>query len=138
MIYQYHQKILKKFIICLKNTQTKFIQTKNLPFNMNVFGFTSSILNKLIKNEQRKIIWTKIFNEIKNIIQNDIYNNNDVRLSLDYIEDFNLFKILLENNFIYKIDKEIYNYIISNNLIDINSFRTKEYWLNFNKEKNNN
>ena len=123
------------------NKYEDLVTTKGLPFGMNVMGFSKELLENSLLNDNSLILetgWGKIFNCNKTFISYNfekIENFNNLRLTLDYDDDFNFFKEILENVDCCSSDLDIINHIISNNLFKINEKRIKEYWDNFNKEK---
>lgn len=119
----------------------KYIYTKDLPLGMNISAFSYQILKSSLRNskEINDTGWGYIFEDVtKELLDTklNIDNYDKLRLTLDYDDDFSLFKNILENNSCCISDKELINYINDNKLYEINESVIKEYWDNFNKNKN--
>jgi spore coat polysaccharide biosynthesis protein SpsF len=66
----------------------------------------------------------------KTVPQNIKVNKKNIRLTIDYLEDYEVFKILAKKFFINKFDRsldEIVDYYVKRNLYKINLFRTNDY-----------
>ena len=119
----------------------KYIYTKDLPLGMNIAAFSYQVLKSSLNNskEINETGWGYIFENVtKELLDTklNIENYDKLRLTLDYDDDFKLFKNILENNSCCISDKELINYINDNKLYEINESVIKEYWDNFNKNKN--
>jgi spore coat polysaccharide biosynthesis protein SpsF (cytidylyltransferase family) len=115
------------------------IQTNGLPFGMNAFGYSREILEKYSSGYKQEILetgWTIIFKDdhfeyinFKNIPKTEI------RATLDYMEDFEFFKIVLSNVNCFQSTSEIIKLIISKQYQKINIHLNEKYWENFRNEK---
>ena len=118
----------------------EYVSTSNLPLGMNSSGYSRNYLEKSLEsNSNQEILetgWGRIFDQgTLHNIQIPFSKDNDIlRFTLDYPEDYEFFKsiILHFGESIYKArDEEIINYVLSNNLYSINESVTKKYWENF-------
>lgn len=121
-----------------------YISTDGLPFGMNSFGFSKKFLKKSLfgyENMINETGWGYIFPEKnKEIINfNKCKNDNFMRYTLDYNEDFLFIKKIIEhfNEDINLIDhNEIVEFVNRNNLFEINVHLIDLYKKNFKKELN--
>ncbi|MCX6181192.1 MAG: hypothetical protein NT150_04610 [Bacteroidetes bacterium] len=128
-----------------RDDSLKMIKTKGLPFGMNVMGYTTIFLRKsLLENTNLKLEtgWGRIFNEsaVTTICLNNFEDNYDLRLTLDYQDDAIFFSKVINHlgeKTCTVTDKELIFIIIENKFQLINNHLNKEYWENFNKQKNN-
>lgn len=122
-----------------------FVETIGLPIGMNVFGMTQNniynSINENIKlNDDLEYCWETIFrnNSLLNLkIKLGDYDmvDSDLRITLDYWEDYLFFKKLYETidkKIIMMDDDKIISIIRSNNFNDINKILIEKYWENFN------
>lgn len=120
-----------------------YVRTVNLPFGMNSWGYSVDFLQESLSNHQNDVLetgWGRIFDEkmVTDIPVSLINNDDRLRFTLDYIEDFHLFEAIAKimGDDIYTAnDEEIINIVLNNNITDLNSAVTKRYWDNFNKIK---
>lgn len=128
------------------NLKYTLVKTENLPLGMNIQGLNTNILRKSLEKIPQKSVletgWGRIFKEEKcaNILfpKEDYYG--EIRLTVDYFEDFKLYENLIQGigkSFITYSDKEILDYIYFEKLHLINSHLNAMYWENFNKESSN-
>ena len=121
-----------------------YVSTDGLPFGMNSFGFSKTFLkNSLIGNENKinETGWGYIFSEKHKEIINfsKCKNDNFMRYTLDYNEDFLFFKKIIEhfNRNINIIDHyEIVKFVNSDKLFEINMHLIDLYKKNFKEELN--
>jgi len=121
--------------------QYDIIKTIDYPFGTNVMAYKTEVLRKIIENKENEKIdtgWGSLFNDSRfniYIIQAEEDEQDQVRLTLDYEEDFLLFKHLIESlNMANQVVKQndIINYIKSNpETRNINSDCDEKYWENF-------
>lgn len=133
-------------IFNLFNSDTNFpmIKSVGLPFGMNVMGYRVSYLRSCLDtkmNNKLETGWGRIFdeNEIFNIQYTDVNNSGKLRFTLDYQLDADFFIKIIEDleDKIYSIsDKALVDYVTQNKIYEINSSLNKEYWENFERQKN--
>ena len=120
-----------------------YVKTKGLPLGMNITGFTKEFLSKT-KASNFKILetgWTKIFNDKNIYLINQAFSSKEkkIRMTLDYIEDFQFFQavfLFLGSRIVSISDNELIEVIEKESFSDINSFLSELYWKNFKKEQN--
>jgi spore coat polysaccharide biosynthesis protein SpsF len=119
----------------------QYVKTVHLPFGMNSSGYSSFFLSSSIKNRSHDILetgWGRIFDE-KEVIEIDIplsIRNESLRFTLDYQEDYQFFKALIEkagDRIIGMSDEEIVDVVMSDEMYRLNENITKQYWDNFKK-----
>ena len=123
------------------NSGKNYVKTERLPLGMNVMGYSTPFLRISVEKENHDVLetgWGRIFNEKELvIIQNDKdFEDDKLRFTLDYDEDFQFFKSIIEglSDHIYEVcDDDIINYVKKNELDCINSSISEEYWVNFQK-----
>ncbi|MFZ5753914.1 MAG: cytidylyltransferase domain-containing protein [Bacillota bacterium] len=116
-----------------------YAKTSSLPFGMNSFGYTTNFLRKSLANHSHKLLetgWGRIFNSatpteiaVPFAVQNDL-----LRFTLDYQEDYKFFKELitaLGDKVYTATDEEIVDLVLEGKLYEINESITREYWDNF-------
>jgi spore coat polysaccharide biosynthesis protein SpsF (cytidylyltransferase family) len=125
-----------------KTSKHKWIKTSGLALGMNVMGFNREVLEACadkIGTEKLETGWGRVFDSSKSI---DIKLGNfsqrtDLRFTLDYQEDADFFKAVIEgygDSILSATDTEIVNYVTENNLTRINAGVNDTYWENFNKQ----
>ena len=116
-----------------------YVATSGLPFGMNSFGYSSEFLSASIKAHAQDTLetgWGRIFDP-GSLYQIDIpfgVQNNDLRFTLDYEEDYRFFKALIERfgeRIIEADDDEIVAAVLKENLFQFNETVSKQYWDNF-------
>ncbi|MFA6075357.1 MAG: hypothetical protein WCV63_04530 [Negativicutes bacterium] len=120
-----------------------YVRTSGLPFGMNVMGYSTEFLVKALRKNTCKILetgWGRIFNgdEASTITFSVNGASDDMRFTLDYLEDFNFFSELfqmLANNSELSTDQEIVDCVRNNRLHEITANVSSTYWINFNREK---
>jgi spore coat polysaccharide biosynthesis protein SpsF (cytidylyltransferase family) len=116
-----------------------YVKTSNLPFGMNSFGYSFSFLKSAIENHSQDTLetgWGRIFDEsqLKDIAIPCSIRNNALRFTLDYEEDFQFFKALIEkcgDKIVQMMDEEIIDIVFKYELFKINEQISKQYWENF-------
>lgn len=126
-----------------------YVKTIGLPLGMNSFGYSYNFLEYMIVNHKNDILetgWARIFdNDCLDKIRFKPFENDDkLRFTLDYKEDFDFFKSIFEitgNNYLSISDEYILQIVKENDLFKINESKIEEYLNNFkkslNSEKNN-
>lgn len=124
-----------------------YVKTEKLPLGMNVMGYSSEFLFQSVNQVELGVLdtgWGRIFDERKLItIKSEIAVEDDkLRFTLDYDEDFTFFRTIIEG-FGEKIidcsDLKIISYVNNHDLHKVNSSISVTYWNNFrnNIEKEN-
>lgn len=116
-----------------------YVKTSNLPFGMNSWGYSVNFLKTSLVNHINDILetgWGRIFDTKNPVdIKMSLKNNNDLlRFTLDYKEDYQFFKTLIETmgDYVYHAsDDTIVDYALDNELYLINEDITRDYWNNF-------
>lgn len=124
---------------------SNYVKTNNLPFGMNVFGYTRDFLISNLTGKEPVSLemgWTRQFdNKYLQTVSTGFdftafVPNELLRFTLDYQEDFDFFQKVIEfiGEKIYKLsDHEIVDYVFKNKLYTINESISKIYWKNFNR-----
>lgn len=116
-----------------------YVKISNLPFGMNSWGYSYSFLSDSMKDHTNDILetgWGRIFNPKQLIdIQMPFSIQNDaLRLTLDYEEDYQFFKALIlriGEKIIEASDETIVNIAMKEEIYKINEPISKQYWDNF-------
>jgi spore coat polysaccharide biosynthesis protein SpsF len=126
--------------------ENEYVKTDNLPFGMNVMGYSRNFLDSSLQNYENTVLetgWGRIFDQSKCIaievpdlseLMKD--ENNLLRFTLDYREDLNFLEAIIKafGERIYEAsDNEIIETSWNSQLYKINEIISKEYWTNFNK-----
>ncbi len=122
------------------------IKTSGLPFGTNSMGYKKEVLERILNSYDYKQIETGWGGLILNSEMFNIYDiaaeeneKNNVRLTIDYEQDFLLFKNIIENLFIednYISQDMVLKYIRTNpHIKKINEELNEVYWENFNNNK---
>lgn len=134
---------ISEIIELAKDTsEYEVIKTAHLPLGMNVMGYEKSVLEKIlfsITNEKIDTGWGQLINdENKFKIYKFPGKGSEIleaRLTLDYEEDFGLFKSIIENFLVGKSDaktSDIIEYLKLNSvLIEKNIHLNEVYWHNY-------
>jgi len=109
------------------------IYTKGLPLGLNVMGYKRSAIERIYFNNDTGWGSQIIHSCDPKIINYDGFG--DFRLTLDYDEDLQVISRIIEAREDANL-VDICNYIEKENLNDINSFRSKEYWTRFQERMN--
>jgi len=123
----------------------QYVKTANTPFGMEGGGYTTDFLEKSLIGFHEEILdtgWHRIFNEECLVEVSLPFGEvrDDLRLTLDYEEDYQLVRkvIELQQDRIYSAsDEDIINCIIDNKLYELNRNRIDEYWERFYREQEN-
>jgi len=122
------------------------LKTEGLPLGMNVMGYATKFLQQALNSHtnQQKLEtgWGRIFptEQIKIVNYNQRHEQYKLRFTLDYIEDAEFFKKIindLKDNILFIDDSELIKYVFDNQIFKINSFLNDEYWNNFTRETEN-
>lgn len=121
------------------NRGVQYVKTSNLPFGMNSAGYAVSLLASSIKNHTNDTLetgWGRIFdeNQLMDIASSFPIQNDALRFTLDYEEDYQFFKALIEkcgDKIIKMTDEEIVNIVLKEEFFRINEPISKQYWENF-------
>ena len=126
-----------------EKTHTDFIEGKGIPCGSFTYGIKAGALRKVCEikdTDDTEMMWvyftdTNLFNiqNLENIP--DEYKRTDIRLTLDYEDDFNFFKNIFEN---LKLDfnlKDVVNYIDSNPHVKEINYYLEEEWSSNQKQK---
>jgi spore coat polysaccharide biosynthesis protein SpsF (cytidylyltransferase family) len=125
-----------------KTTDEKWVKTIGLPLGMNVAGYKRSVLEKScdqIGSGKLETGWGRVFDSFESVTLKlgDYDRRSDLRFTLDYREDSEFFKRIIERfgDKIYDTsDQEVIDYVISNDLMTINKDINEKYWANFNNQ----
>jgi len=122
------------------------ISTKDLPFGVNSFGYKIECLKGIFekkKEDYTETGWGELFKNNQQLKKKyiDAKENHiiDARMTLDYEEDFQFFKKIID--MLYKEGKyfsldEIIHLLRENpEIIKINKFVEDKYWENYEKKK---
>lgn len=117
-----------------------YVKTSDLPFGMNSFGYTVPFLERSVAAQGSDVLetgWGRIFDASRLLeLSMDFKVQDDMlRFTLDYDEDFLFFKSIIEKlgEKVYDIpDDELVDVVLSENFYTITAPVVKEYWENFN------
>jgi len=123
------------------NQNIQYVKTINLPFGMNSWGYSSSFLASALKNHSSDTLetgWGRIFDEkeLAEINLRSLPQNESLRFTLDYREDYNFFTVLIEkfgNRIVDVSDEEVINFVLEEEIYKLNEKISKQYWENFKK-----
>jgi spore coat polysaccharide biosynthesis protein SpsF len=133
---------MRKVYDALKR-KVQFVKTVRLPFGMNSSGYSRHFLSASISNRVHDILetgWGRIFDE-KKLIEIDVplpIRDESLRFTLDYPEDYQFFKALIEkagDGIISMSDREIVDLVHREKLYLLNEPISKQYWENFRKHQ---
>ena len=118
----------------------EYVKTNNLPLGMNAMGYSVPFLDKSLKKYMSAKLetgWGRIFNNktLKKINMN-IENDKRLRFTLDYIDDFELFKkviLFMGQGILSATDEDIINLVLQNKIYELNNSLSVEYYNNFEK-----
>jgi len=128
--------VISKIAEKLKTNKYDYVSAKNLPIGASSTGIKVSALQKVIsiKKEEDTEVWGGYFLKQKQfkkyLLKFPKYENSNIRLTLDYIEDFVLIKKiykLLRYKFKFKSIDIINLFNKNKKLIDINKRAKKKY-----------
>lgn len=122
------------------------ISTRDLPFGVNSFGYKIDCLKSIFEKkteDNTETGWGEFFKNNQQLKKKYIDANKshiiDARMSLDYEEDFQFFKKIID--MLYKegkyisLDEIIYLLRENPEIIKINKFVEDKYWKNYEKKK---
>jgi spore coat polysaccharide biosynthesis protein SpsF (cytidylyltransferase family) len=120
-----------------------YVKTSGLALGMNVMGYKTAFLKSSLDNAQASKLetgWGRIFNEEK--AEKISLGNYDVdkrlRLTLDYNEDSEFFKKVIESlreKLFETNDATLINHIIQGKYYQLNEKVNDIYWQNFDQQK---
>lgn len=116
-----------------------YVKTSNLPFGMNSSGYSASFLQCAIEKHAKDILetgWGRIFDEkqLIDIVIPFAVRNDTLRFTLDYEEDYQFFRVLIEkcgDKIVQITDEELVKIVLDNKIFKINEPISKQYWENF-------
>lgn len=119
------------------------VQTQGLPLGMNVTGYKTSLLKEaLAQNNTTKLEtgWGRIFDNltIEYIKYQEHSDTQMLRFTLDYEQDADFFKKIIENlgaETLTTSDRKLIELVIDNKWYLINASLNQQYWANFNNQK---
>lgn len=141
---EYVKKILYRFT---ENPDIDVITTVSLPFGVNSMGYRKSVLKRILdhieKNELDtgwgELIKNKKMFKIEEIFPETESERIEVRLSLDYDEDLEVFRKIIESKYqmgTFLSQKEVNDFLRGNPSIAlINKGVEEKYWENYKKNK---
>lgn len=115
--------------------------TVNLPLGMNVAGYKTSVLQKILSTSKYLKLetgWGRIF---ESTITEKIFlggEQSGLRMTLDYPEDSKFFQEVIEklkHTILTISDEYLINFIIENKINQINGKLNDLYWRNFSEQK---
>lgn len=119
-----------------------YVKTAGLPLGMNVMGYSRSFLESSInthRNDTLETGWGRIFDaNMLKTIEMGLIEDERLRFTLDYEEDYQFFSGTIEllGDAVYAAtDQEILDIVFSGDLWRLNENACKEYWQNFNKQR---
>lgn len=140
-------KYIEKIIEVYEEKRADIIKTSGLPFGANAMGYTFRILEEIFvekKENETETGWGEYFSKKEKcfsfvIEAEEDLNRPDIRMTLDYSEDFQFFKAVIERlyeeNEIFTM-RDIINLLDKEKqIIDINRHLHDEYWKNYNAKK---
>ena len=119
----------------------KYAKTLNLPFGMNSSGYSKNFLESSLNGHFDDILetgWGRIFDQsqLTEIQVPFPVQDNVLRFTLDYDEDYQFFKSVIEafGDDIFSVqDQDIVSLVMNRELYLINESISKQYWDNFYK-----
>ena len=130
---------MKKVLQELRNG-SDYVKTINLPLGMNSQGYSSAFLDISLSNymtEKLETGWGRIFDERElTIIDMQMNKDKRLRFTLDYIDDFKLFKkviLSLGQNILSATDQDIINLVKQKKIYKMNHHLIDKYSKNFKK-----
>ena len=122
------------------------ISSRDLPFGVNSFGYKIDCLKSIFEKKKENDTdtgWGEFFTDNQQLKKKYINAEEnhiiDARMSLDYEEDFQFFKkiieMLHEEGKYLRLDEIIYLLRENPEIININKFVEEKYWENYEKKK---
>lgn len=119
----------------------KYAKISNLPFGMNSSGYSKDFLESSLNDHFDDILetgWGRIFdqNQLTEIRMPFPVQDNVLRFTLDYAEDYQFFKSVIEafgDDIVTAQDEEIVRLVMNKKFYLINESISKQYWDNFSK-----
>jgi len=135
---------LDQIILNHSNSKADFIPITNIPLGLLSFGFTTDSLRKLCnlkKTKDTETGWLRFFTQTNIFTTNEVVPSlknkfpNNIRLSLDYPEDFEIAKIIF-SNLGNDFDLEKLSMFLNNNPELVKKIqKTNELWKNHYQSK---
>lgn len=118
-----------------------YVKTSKLPFGMNSSGYSKDFLESSLKGHFDDILetgWGRVFDQsqLTEIQEPFPAQDNVLRFTLDYDEDYLFFKSVIEafgDDIFTAQDEEIVSLVMNRKLYLINESISKQYWDNFYK-----
>jgi spore coat polysaccharide biosynthesis protein SpsF len=119
----------------------EYVKTAGLPLGMNAMGYTADFLGRMIRltdARQLETGWTRVFDgrSLETLEFDGVKDSPLFRFTLDYPCDFDFFKKIIEHfgeKVVTADDEEIVDYVIENEVFELNRSVAEEYWRNFNE-----
>lgn len=117
----------------------EYVKTSGLPFGMNAFGYCRSFLESALgayADATLETGWGRIFDEtgLTEIVLPGFHEQNLLRFTLDYEEDYQFFKTLIESfgeDIFTASDAEVVERVMAGGWFRLNESIAKQYWENF-------
>jgi spore coat polysaccharide biosynthesis protein SpsF (cytidylyltransferase family) len=121
----------------------ELVRTSNLPFGMNSMGYSRAFLAKSLRDHREGTLetgWGRIFEggDMTDIAVPFHFQNELLRFTLDYEEDYLFFKTLIEtlgSTVDAAGDEDIVSTVMGKRLYELNEPISREYWSNFYKAR---
>lgn len=121
----------------------ELVRTSNLPFGMNSMGYSRAFLERSLRNHREGALetgWGRIFEggDMTDIAVPFPIQNEILRFTLDYQEDYVFFKALIEElggTVDSASDEDIVSTVMEKKLYALNEPISREYWSNFYKAR---
>lgn len=117
-----------------------YAKSSGLPLGVNAFGYRRGFLTTAVRGNEDKVLetgWGYIFDEsrlVDHATQLSCPAPDNLRFTLDYPEDFEFFRRILENfgtRIVTVSDEEIVSYVMDSKLFKITDPISERYWDNF-------
>ena len=139
---KYMDKVVEVFI----QTGADYIKCEGLPFGAAPSGIKVKALNKVYQLKEEtdtETGWNRYFTEsglfrVECLKAEEELNHPEIRMSLDYLEDFQFFKAVFERLYVtgrvFTL-REIISLLQDNpEIVDLNKHRQEEYWETYYKK----
>jgi spore coat polysaccharide biosynthesis protein SpsF len=119
------------------------VKTVGLPLGMNVMAMSKALLagkRSRIGTGKLETGWGWIFEDAKIIeINSGSFGlNEELRFTLDYPEDGEFFKTIIEQfDVLGASDQELISWVIEHKVYQVNKHLNEEYWKNFKQQQSN-
>jgi len=120
----------------------EYVQTSELPFGMNSFGYTHGFLQRAVCSHQSEVLetgWGRIFagKAVDTVRFDHLPRDERFRFTLDYPEDLAFFRAIFEAlgaRAISASDNEIIQLVLERQIYSLNAAVAQEYWANFRRQ----